>query len=175
MSKGGSELRERGSLLIGSGSVRYGQTPMSPGGMRSGYFPIEGFSFASCQATTPDRSDFALEAPLEPRPGGITFGGVSTVVFNMTAHGDGFCSMGPISFEELTEAPTEPLLGSRYEPSGVPVKAGHTYCFRMNRGKFFGKLVVKDCSPGRYEGRINFDYVLQRNGSRNLRNPSQEK
>lgn len=155
----------QGTMLVGEGTVKYGEVPMEPGGIRAGYFPEEGFSFASGQAVSPDAADFYIEAPGEAPPGGMHAGGVDRLVFEMRREGSKICPMGPVDFDGLAEAP-DPKKGNDYRRSGSPVKQGEVYCFSLDDGKFWGKLKVLSCDGTRSRGKVKFLYVLQRDGTR---------
>lgn len=169
-----SQFRQDGTLLIATASVKYGEVPIEPGGMRAGFFPEEGFSFASGRAISPDMADFFIRAPGEAPPGGIHAGGVSRLEFEMKREGGRICLLGPIDFDALTEAP-DPKKQSDYSRSGVPVKPGEVYCFCIDDGRFWGKLKAVECDGTPSRGTMKFRYVLQQNGTRKFSPPQASK
>ncbi len=137
--------------------------------MRTGYWPLEGFSFVAGKATSPKACDFHFEAPIKCPPEGLAISGTSRLEFVAPNNADGFCALGPADFDSLAEAPAPPLLGSNYKSTGISVVVGHTYAFRVGGGKFYGKLHVLKSVGDACEGTVQFEYVLQQDGSRKLK------
>jgi hypothetical protein len=164
-----SQVRREGTLLMATASVKYGEIPFTGGG-RTGYWPEEGFLFASGKAVSPEMADFFLEAPGETPPGGSYTGGVSRLEFQMQREGSRICLLGPADFDALAEAP-DPKMQTGYSRSGVPVRAGEVYVFSLDDGKFWGKLKVLECDGTPSRGTVRFQYILQQNGTRKLSQP----
>jgi hypothetical protein len=164
-----SQVHRQGTLLMATASVKYGETPFT-GGVRTGYWPEEGFLFASGKAVSPEMADFFLEAPGEAPPGGIHAGGVSRLEFQMQREGSKICLLGPTDFDALAEAP-DPKVQTSYSRSGVPVRPSEVYVFSLDDGRFWGKLKVLECDGSPSRGTVRFQYVLQQNGTRKLSQP----